>query len=289
MKFGLQLPNYGAIAGPDAIASTARRAEELGFDAVFTNDHVLVPSGLTQYHHVFEAVTTLVWAAAHTRRVRLGTSIVVLPQRDPILAAKQLAMVDVLSGGRLIAGFGAGYVEEEFGFLRAPFRGRGATLDGHIAALRALWAGATEFEGPSASFSDARFGPLPPQGDRIPIWLGGHATVTLRRAAKLADAWNPGYMAVSTLAEKVAELRELAEGRTVEVALKLRISSTGEPFDNGKTPNVSGSPAEIREGLRRYEEAGADQIIVVFAFDDLPTLEREMDSFATDVMPHWRG
>jgi probable F420-dependent oxidoreductase len=287
MRFGLQLPNFGPIAGPEAIATAARRAEELGFDSVWANDHVLVPSELARYGNTVEAITTLVWAAAHTRRVRLGTSVLILPQREPLLAAKQLAMVDVLSGGRLIAGLGVGYVEEEFRFLGAPFRGRGQTLEGHIAAMRALWAGATEFDGTSASFSDASFGPTPIQGDRIPIWLGGHAPVALRRAAAMADAWHPGYMSVSTLAEKAAELRALADGRAVEIALKLRLSVTSGSGNAGRPLNAGGTPPEVVEMLRRYEEAGADEIVVVFAFDDRATLERELETFATQVMPSW--
>jgi probable F420-dependent oxidoreductase len=287
MRFGVQLPNYGAIAGPGAIASVARLAEEQGFDSVWASDHVLVPSSLPRYENVVETMATLVWAAAHTSRVRLGPSVLVLPQREPVLAAKQLAMVDVLSGGRLIAGLGVGYVEEEFAYLGAPFRGRGATLEGHVAVMRALWSGATEFAGPSASFGDARFGPLPPQGDRIPIWLGGHATVALRRAAALADAWHPGYMDVSTLAAKAAELRGLAGGRTVEIGLKLRISFGPSAFAHGQKVNASGTPSEVAEVLRRYEEAGADEIVVVLAPERQADFERELTTFATQVMPDW--
>jgi probable F420-dependent oxidoreductase len=288
VRFGLQLPNYGPIAGPAAIAAIARRAEELGFHSLWASDHVLVPSSLPRYANVVEAVTTLVWAAAHTSRVRLGPSVLVLPQREPVLAAKQLAMVDVLSGGRLIAGLGVGYVEEEFGYLGAPFAGRGATLEGHVAVMRALWSGATEFDGPSASFSDARFGPAPPQGERIPIWLGGHATVALRRTAALADAWHPGYMDADTLAEKAAQLRSFADGRAVEIGLKLRISFGPSAFAHGQKVNACGTPSDVVDQLRRYEEAGADELVVVLAPEGMAAYGRELETFAADVMPRWR-
>lgn len=288
MRFGLQLPNYGRIAGAEAIAAVAQAAEEHGFHSLWASDHVLVPASLPRYENVVETIATLVWAAAHTSRVRLGPSVLVLPQREPVLAAKQLAMVDVLSGGRLIAGLGVGYVEEEFAYLGAPFAGRGATLEGHIAVMRALWSGATEFDGPSASFADARFGPLPVQGGRIPIWLGGHATVALRRATALADAWHPGYMDVDTFAAKAAQLRELSDGRAVEIGLKLRVSFGPSAFAHGQKANASGTPAEVAAVLRRYEAAGADEIVLVLAPASRAAYERELETFATQVMPHWR-
>ena len=145
MRFGLQLPNYGPISDPQMIAKTAARAEADGYASVWTNDHVIVPPGMPQYERIFEAMTTLVWTAAHTESIRLGTSVLVLAQRDPILAAKQLASIDVLCRARLIVGIGAGYVAEEFGILGARFEHRGALLEHQIAVMRALWGGATKF------------------------------------------------------------------------------------------------------------------------------------------------
>ncbi|HEY2715041.1 MAG TPA: TIGR03619 family F420-dependent LLM class oxidoreductase [Solirubrobacterales bacterium] len=287
MRFGLQLPSYGPVAGPEAIAAAATRAEQLGFDSLWTSDHVLVPSRIARFATIYEAMTTLVWAAAHTERIRLGPSVVILPQRDPVLAAKQLAMVDVLSGGRLIAGLGAGYVEEEFAFLGARYAGRGATLERHLEVMRALWAGETDYAGESASFADARFGPLPVQGERIPIWLGGNSAPALRRAARIADAWHPGYLGAEALAAKVGELRELAGERRVEVAIKLRVS-TGPGDDlspDAPAPDVGGTPAQVRDQLRRYEEAGADHAVVVFPVETRAAFERELESFAAEAMP----
>jgi probable F420-dependent oxidoreductase len=284
LRFGLQLPTYGAGADPHTIVQTARRAEELGFESVWVNDHVLVPSTLSRYAEILEALTTLVWVAAHTERMRLGTSVLILPQRDPILAAKQLATLDVLSGGRVIAGLGAGYVSEEFEFLGAPFEQRGKRIEEQIALLRALWGGERSFDGETVRFDDALFGPLPPQGAALPIWIGGSSRPAMRRAATLADAWHPAHLDRATLAEKRKELDDLAQGRSVGITLKLRVALWGEP-PPAPGYQMVGDAARVRDELATYASDGLDDFMVVFPNETIEEFREMMEAFAAEVMP----
>jgi probable F420-dependent oxidoreductase len=295
VRFGLQLPTYGAVAGPRMIARVARQAEELGYDSVWVNDHVLVPPSVVRYRSIFEALSTLAWVAGSSRRIKLGTSALILPQREAVLAAKQLATIDVLSEGRLVVGLGAGYLAEEFSFLRARFERRGAVIEEQIALLRALWSGARSFRGELISFDDAAFGPTPAQGERVPVWLGGSSDAAVTRAARLADAWHPAHLDPNTLAEKCAHLRALASGRNVGVALKLRLYLTAPGAPARERPpglpgnaELCGSARQIREQIQAYAPCRLEELVVVLPHDDEQELEWAIHSFATHVMPAFR-
>jgi probable F420-dependent oxidoreductase len=296
MRFGMQLPTYGPIADPGVIARAAGRADELGYDSVWVNDHVLVPSRISRYGRIFEALTTLAWVAGHTARARIGTSVLILPQREAILAAKQLATIDVLSGGRLIVGLAVGYVAEEYHYLRAPFERRGALIEEQLAAMRALWSGTGSFHGDSIAFEDASFGPTPLSGERLPIWLGGHSPPALRRAARLADAWHAAHLDVPTMARKRAELLALAGGRRVETTLKLRLFLTRRPGEHrarvqdelpGDTELV-GTPARVRERIAEYDRSGLDELVVAFPHEEVGALHWAMETFAAEVAAPFR-
>lgn len=275
------------------IAATASRAEAIGYASLWTNDHVIVPSSLRQYERIFEAMTTLAWTAAHTKSIRLGTSILVLAQREPILAAKQLATIDVLSGGRLIVGVGAGYVAEEYRFLGARFEHRGAQLEHQIAAMRALWGGATAFRSGPIAFEDALFGPTPIQGAAVPVWLAGTSDRALARVAKLADAWHPAHITAQSLADRGARLRQLSGGRPITTTLKMRVYVTeprmkraGRPETSSRgQAELSGTTAELREQLTAYEEAGLEELVVAFSHADAREFQHDLESFAVEVIP----
>jgi probable F420-dependent oxidoreductase len=278
------------------IARAARRADELGYDSVWVNDHVLVPSRITRYGRIFEALSTLAWVAAHTDRARIGTSVLILPQRETILAAKQLATIDVLSGGRLIVGLAVGYVAEEYHYLGAPFERRGALIEQQIAAMRALWSGAGSFHGDSIAFEDARFGPTPLAGKRLPIWLGGHSPPALRRAARLADAWHAAHLDAAALGRKRADLLALAGGRRVETTLKLRLFLARRPGERrGPVPNelpgdieLVGTSAQVRDRIAEYDESGLDELVVTLPHEDVGGLYWAMETFAAEVAASFR-
>ncbi len=296
MRFGVQLPNYGPISGPDVIARAAQRAERLGYHSVWTNDHVIVPAAMTQYDRIFESITTLVWVAAHTQRIRLGTSVLILAQRDAVVAAKQLATLDVLSRGRLIVGLGAGYVAEEFAALGATYAGRGARLEDQIETMRSLWRGETSLRTAETSFENMSFGPLPVQGSEVPLWLAGTSDRALARAARHAAAWHPAHITPYRLRTRGARLAELAAGRHIPTTLKLRVFLGRAGGTQALPPSekrrgdaeLTGNPREIRDQLKAYEQAGVETLVVAFPHRSEARYERDLEEFVTGVAGEFR-
>jgi probable F420-dependent oxidoreductase len=191
VHLGAILPNFGETSDPCRIRGTAALAEELGFDSIWATEHILVGREelVAPYRRVYDPFVTLGWLAEATKRVALGTSIVVVPLHHPVHLAKQAATVQEQSGGRLLLGVGMGWYEPEFRMLGVPFEGRGRRGDEALRLLRALWRGETSFRGEWWSFSDAVFAPLP---DPVPeIWVGGSSPPAIRRALELGDVWHP--------------------------------------------------------------------------------------------------
>ena len=190
MHFGVILPNYGKDASPGAIRRTAELAEELGFDSVWTTEHIIVgPEGVDPYGRVYDPLVTLGWIAGWTERVGLGTSIVLVPLHNPMHLAKEVATLQELSGGRFRLGVGMGWHKDEYDFMGVPFEGRGRRANEAIRLMRALWSGERDFEGEYWSFHDATAEPHPsPQPE---IWVGGSSAPAIRRALELGDVWHP--------------------------------------------------------------------------------------------------
>ena len=193
MDYGICLPNLRPGASSEGIDAAAGVAERLGWSTVWTTDHVLVPrDAADEYGHIYEALLTLAWVAARHTRIRLATSVIVVPQRNAVILAKELATLDSLSGGRVSAGVGIGWNRTEFANLGAAdrFHVRGAYLDETILLWRHLWSGSTEpFRGRFHAFEDFAFGPLPVQAP-LPIIVGGRAERALRRAGALGDGYH---------------------------------------------------------------------------------------------------
>src|SRR5262245_33444821 len=215
MRFGLFGINFGPCADPDVQRRTALAAEEAGFESVWTGEHAALP---IQGNPVptpaetpfLDSVVALTRVAALTTRVRLGTGILVLPHHNPILVAKTLASLDVLSGGRVIAGFAAGYAEPAFRALGVRFERRGAITDEYLAAIRALWTeDVPSFSGRFARFQGIRFEPKPVQRPHPPIVVGGTAPPALARAARFGDGWYGFALTVADTAPIVTRLRAL--------------------------------------------------------------------------------
>src|ERR687887_1134418 len=190
MHFGVILPNYGLDATVEGIRRTAELAEELGFDSVWTTEHIIVgPEGVDPYGRVYDPLVTLGWIAGLTERVGLGTSIVLVPLHNPLHLAKEVATLHELSGGRFHLGVGMGWHKDEYDFMGVPFEGRGRRGDEAIRLLRALWSGEKDFEGEHWSFHDATAEPHPSPPPEI--WVGGSSPRAIRRARELGDAWHP--------------------------------------------------------------------------------------------------
>jgi probable F420-dependent oxidoreductase len=190
VHFGVILPNYGPDSSPDGIRRIAENAEELGFDSVWATEHIIVgPAAVDPYGRVYDPLVTLGWISGWTERVGLGTSLVLVPLHNPMRLAKEVATLQELSGGRMTLGVGMGWHEDEFDFMGIEFRGRGRRADEALRIMRALWAGARDFDGEHWSFHGATFAPLPSRQPEI--WVGGSSEPALRRARELGDVWHP--------------------------------------------------------------------------------------------------
>ncbi len=288
MKIGLQPPTSGRFASPALIAELAELADGLGYASLHVTDHVVVPaqvdsrypynaSGVlpaTSHDPYFEPISLLGYLAGHTRRIRLGTSVLVLPYRQPVVAAKQLACIDALSAGRLFLGIGAGWMEEEFRILGAPpYAERGAITDEYIEVFRTLWReDVPQFSGHYVHFPPVGAQPQPAQRPGIPILVGGNTRPALRRAVRLGDGWMPIKLPPDLLAAGLRYLRDRAQetGRDLDgfqVSLRLGLRMTAGPTECRESeadPTTLVGPAQaIIRSIQAYRDLGVTEI----AFD----------------------
>jgi probable F420-dependent oxidoreductase len=287
MKVGVNLINFGPGASPETLARAAALAEELGYHAVLISDHVAVtPDVAARYPAPFyDPFTALAWLAGLTRRVELGTTVVILPYRHPLLTARMAANVDRLSGGRLILGVGAGWARQEFDALGLPFHRRGAMTDDYLAAIRAAWAGeVASHAGPFARFSEVRTAPRPIREPHPPIWVCGASDAALRRAARHGDGWHPFRFRLDWLRSTgLPRLREHADaaGRPVPALcprVRARLVDSALP-DEGRIA-AEGSLDQMRGDLEALEALGAEYVVLDTYADD-PEATR-------DPSPGWR-
>jgi probable F420-dependent oxidoreductase len=255
MRFGLFGVNFGSCADPDLQRRIAVAAEESGFESVWTGEHVVLPIRDNPVQTPAEtpfldSLLSLAHIAGFTTRLRLGTGILILPHYNPVLLAKALTSLDVISGGRLIAGFGGGYVEAEFRAVGVDFHRRGAMADEYLGAIRALWTqGEPQFQGRFAEFADVRFEPKPVQRPHPPIVVGGTAPPALRRAAREGNGWYGFALTVAQTASIVEELRRL----------RAELGRADEPFDISLT-----TFEPLTDGLvARAEEVGIHRLIIL--------------------------
>ncbi len=252
MKFGIHIPQIGRKAGPEAVRRGAVQAEELGFDHIWVNDHLAIPhdAPYPPSKSFYEPLITLTWAAAATERVHLGTSVLVLPLRIPVHLAKELATLDLLSGGRLILGTGVGWLEGEFDAMGVPYQDRGARTDDIIEILRACWREDPISYQPhtvTAALDGIRTLPQPER--EIPIWVGGHSKLALDRAKRLGDGWHGTRTPPKAIAPIVEDLRE-ARGEDFVISMRL----FWDPLEDDND--------ELKAMTAAYAEAGVDALIL---------------------------
>lgn len=288
MDFGLILPSYRAGASVEAIDASAETVARLGWHSVFTTDHLLVEASRRSedYFHLYDALLTTVHVAARQPGLRVGISVVVVPMRNAVELAKELATIDALSGGRLIAGVGVGWNKTEFEHLGLGdrFAVRGAYTEEAIAIWRHLWGGGEgPFEGRFHQFGEVRFGPLPPQGVELPVWVGGRDERGLRRAGRLANGYHSSASGPAQVAERVAiVLAAAAEaGRpapTISARFRVSFEKRREPFYV-----LSGAPEEMIAELREFAAAGVQHVALDFVENDPGKLVPLLERFDTEV------
>jgi probable F420-dependent oxidoreductase len=300
MHFGLSLPHFRRVASPEAIRRVAQRAEDLGYDGIWVSDHIVIPhAAIERFGSMFyEPLTVLAFAAACTSRVRLGTTVLILPYRNPIVTAKVLATLDVLSGGRVTAGMAVGWTEDEFRALGVSFQERGALSDEYIAAFKVLWRqDRPAFLGQYVRFENIAFEPKPVQKPHIPIWIGGNSKRAIRRAVTLGDCWHPTRPLVEDVKAGVAYLHEVCAQRGRDPRSLLIAVRQPLKFYDGAEASVRrrpllGSTQKIIDDIGHYRNAGV-QYMLLDTFYNSPELEYEtaegmfetIERFATDVMP----
>jgi probable F420-dependent oxidoreductase len=290
MDYGLALPALGDAATREGIEAAAELAERHGFVDVWGTDHLLVDASAAEdYGRIYEVVTTLAWVAGRFRKVRVGASVIVVPMRNAVVLAKELATIDDLSNGRLVAGVGVGWHRAEFSNVGVAdrFQVRGAYLEETIQLWRHLWSGSKEpFHGRFHSFDDFVFGPLPPQGEGLPIWIGGRNDKALQRAGRLADAYHSSAAGPSAFAERVPVIRAAAEAAArpmPRLSARVRLDIGGMPDPSIYT--LHGNPEQVAAEVRAFAAVGVDHLLLAFPERDPSALSRAVERFVTDVRP----
>jgi len=278
MRFGVFGVNFGVCADPDVAVEVAELAEELGFDSLWTGEHVVLPdpqvppSPAAPLTPMLHPSTALAFLAAVTDEVRLGTGITLIAQRNPVVLAKEMGSLDVLADGRLILGIGAGYLEPEFDALGIDFRERGPRTDEAIAVLRELWGSdAPEFDGVFSSFSGIQSRPRPPRRGRTPIHGGGMSAVAYRRAVTLCQGWYGFAMDLESTSETLDGLDD-AESRF------------GRSDDLGEL-EISITPREVPtvEDVEAYEDLGVDRLILMLPQHDAAAATDFLEAVADEL------
>jgi probable F420-dependent oxidoreductase len=254
MKFGLFAVNMYACSYPDTSIRVAQLAEAAGFESLWAGEHVVLPdpqappAPMAPHDRILDPVVALTFLAAHTSRVRLGTGIIILPQRNPLVLAKELASLDELSGGRVICGVGVGYLEPEFSALGIPFADRGARTDDYLAAMRAIWTQPTPtHHGRFVSFAGVQAHPQ----RNIPIVVGGESPPAYRRAVASASGWYGFNLDLDWTARALADIRTA-------------LQRAARPQELGEL-EISVTPAEplTLEDVKRYADLGVHRLILM--------------------------
>jgi probable F420-dependent oxidoreductase len=306
MRFGIAVPNYGALANPENLLRLARRAESLGVDSIWVADHLVAPVGVQSVYpfdrspdpkpgemgvieQFYEPLTTLAFLAGATRHIRLGVSVYVMPYRNPVVTAKIVATLDALSEGRVIFGVGVGWLREEFTALGQDARHRGRVTDEYLEVCRRLWRDdVAAFEGRHYTLPPVRTGPKPVQRPWPPIWVGGNSAAAVERAAALGDGLHVIDLSPEETAPLVKQLRE-AQARAGRDAAPLTVSVRKGILPRGEDrPDdraLYGTPEKIRADVAAYAAVGVDYLVSnLRQAKSIDALEEALDEAARAVL-----
>jgi probable F420-dependent oxidoreductase len=315
VEFGVALPGRGPMASPDQVLKIAAKADALGYASIFVTDHVVLPASMARSVYPYsttgqlpggaaqdylEPIAMLACLARVTTRARLGTSVLVVPYRHPVLTAKMLATIDQLSRGRVLLGIGVGWLREEFEALGTPpFEQRGIVTDEYVRLMRTAWTtDPVTFSGRYVSVSSIHVLPKPAQPGGIPVWIGGHTDAALRRTATLGDGWHPiGLrpsirLAPQEYAASARRIHTLAReaGRDPKaITMSLRVPMDVRPRQAkapaGERPMFQGTADQVAADIRAYAEVGVTHFVFDSTHQELDAVLTNLDRFAKDVMP----
>jgi len=300
MKFGVTIPNNWGVEDPQQVLAMGPAAEDLGYDSLWVMDHLFNTGYIRErlddkpYYH---PLATLSYLAATTKRVLLGTSVLVLPYHNPVELAKYTASLDQMSGGRLILGVGVGAMTEEFEALGISMRQRGSLTNECITIMKELWTNHDpSYHSRRWDFSGLRFSPKPLQKPHIPLLIGGSSPGAMRRAATLGDGWHPSGLSPEEFSLGRREIRELAQaaGRdpdSLTMSLRLEVEVHGRPSSDraaGHTRLYGDDPDQMAASIAAYQTAGVDHVVLALNSGDIPALNKLMRSIAREVIPRFR-
>jgi probable F420-dependent oxidoreductase len=310
MQFGFSLPSRGPAASMENLRTLAQHAEALGLDSVWVSDHIIVPRQIQSFYpydpegrfptapeqDYLEPLTALTFLAGCTSRIQLGTSVLILPYRNPLLTAKIVSTLDKLSGGRVILGVGVGWMEEEFVALGLDtYRQRGAVSDEYMRVFRELWTSdQPRFEGKYVRFANIGFAPRPVRQPHPPLWVGGHTAAAIRRAARLGDGWHPiGLRPPASLTPEemptaVAQLHEEAAKvgrRPQDITISFRGPIVFSDASSRERKPLTGSVTAIQDDIGRYAACGVSHLVFDVMAPDVAELQRAMERMAQEVKP----
>ena len=300
MEFGVTVPNNWGIEDVNAALSFGPLAEELGYDSVWVMDHLFNNGFIRErlddkpYYH---PLATLSYLSATTRKVLLGTSVLVLPYHNPVELAKYTATLDQMSGGRVTLGVGVGAMTEEFEALGIPMSERASLTNESIRVMRELWSNpAPSFHSRRWDFDDLRFSPKPVQSPHIPIWVGGASAGALRRAARLGDGWHPSGISPEQYKELKGQISELAmqAGRdpgSLTWSARVEVEATPGPSSD-RAANRARIPGHDLEqtalSIAAYRDAGVEHLVLALNTGDLDRIRLLMETIAAEVIPQFR-
>ena len=289
MKYGIALPDFGIYAQKEKLLEISGAAEELGYDSLWVSDHLVIPNTHKSIgDESLDPIATLTYLSANTRKIKLGTSVIVLPYQNPFVLAKSVATLDELSEGRVILGVGAGWLKDEFDALGVPFNERGSITNEYIEVVKTLWTeDDPEFRGEYVEFSDIKFLPKPLQNPHPPIWVGGGSERAMKRAATHGDGWHPVGLTPPELRKKVLRLMEQIEDSKRDpgeftISLRRNLEITDKK-DIGENETLRGTPEKIARGIEDYREAGVSHLIFQVLGGDFKGVLKTMEVFTKEI------
>ena len=305
MKFGVSISNVGPAAQTENVLTIARLAQELEYDSIWVGDHLFTPyevkpnypySTTGRYRvnpsdNVLEPLITMAFMAGVVEAPMVGVSVLIIPYRNPVVTAKMLATLDVLSGGRVILGAGIGWMPEEFEALGASYEDRASVTDEYIEMFKEFCTTEkSSFQGKHYQVSDIGFYPKPVQKPHPPVWIGGYSRAAIRRAVRLGDAWHPSNIAPQTIMEKLPTLKRLCQelGRdpdSIEITTRTNNVGFGDVGNesDGRIAPLSGTPQQMIDAIHQYEEAGVSQIVMGLRDSTKDGMVETVKRFAEDV------